>query len=97
AQADSQLGEDVIGMLQFQLVDWHERRPADAILAEMRERTAMLPLDLELRKQEGGPAAGKPVKLRVSGLNQDLEGAVEALRARLDKVGGFVDITDNRP
>ncbi len=97
AQADSQLGEDVIGMLQFQLVDWHERRSADAILAEMRERTAMLPLNLEFRKQEGGPAAGKPVKLRVSGLNQDLNQAMEALRARLEQVGGFVDLTDNRP
>lgn len=97
AQATGDMTEDVIGVLQFQFVDWHERRSADTILEEMRQRTADLPLKLEFRKQEGGPAAGKPIKLKVSGDNARLEDSVTELRARLQNLGGLVDISDNRP
>ena len=55
AQPDGQLGADVIGTLQFQFVDWHQRRPAKDILAEMSRRTADIPgVVLEFRKQEQG-------------------------------------------
>jgi oligopeptide/dipeptide ABC transporter ATP-binding protein len=40
AQPDGQLGADVIGTLQFQFVEWHERRSASQILADMSTRTA---------------------------------------------------------
>lgn len=97
AQPSGDMSEDVIGVLQFQFVDWHERRPADVILEEMRQRTSDMPLNLEFRKQEGGPAAGKPLKLKVSGDNNRLEAAVIELRHRLENLGGLVDISDNRP
>src|SRR5690554_1531608 len=97
AQATGDMTEDVIGVLQFQFVDWHERRPADDILEEMRQRTADMPLKLEFRKQEGGPTAGKPIKLKVSGEHDRLDEAVTELRARLENLGGLVDISDNRP
>lgn len=97
AQATGDMTEDVIGVLQFQFVDWHERRSADDILEEMRQRTADMPLKLEFRKQEGGPTAGKPIKLKVSGEHDRLDEAVTELRARLENLGGLVDISDNRP
>ncbi len=97
AHPDSNLSEDVIGQLSFQFTDWEQRRPANAILADMRERTANIPLNLEFRKQEGGPSQGKPIKVRVSGQVGKIAPAVEELRRRMQSIEGFVDISDNRP
>ncbi|MET4001213.1 efflux RND transporter permease subunit [Marinobacterium sp. MBR-109] len=98
AMADGQMAEDVIGILQFQLIDWHQRRPAAAILEDMRQRTNDLPgLRLEFRKQEQGPSAGKPVVLKLS--SQDsaaLDQAVSRVRSAMVKLGGLVDIEDDR-
>lgn len=98
AMADGQMAEDVIGILQFQLIDWHQRRPAAAILEDMRQRTSDLPgLRLEFRKQEQGPSAGKPVVLKLS--SQDsaaLDQAVSRVRSAMVELGGLVDIEDDR-
>jgi len=96
-QTDSELGEDVIGLISFQFVDWAERRTAVRLFEEMRARTGNLPLLLEFRKQEDGPTQAKPIKIRVSGAADALIPAVDALRQQMAEVGGFVDITDNRP
>ncbi len=93
-----QLGADVIGTLQFQFVDWHQRRPAKDILAEMSQRTASIPgVVLEFRKQEQGPTDGKPVKLQISSLDPELgEQWVERIRGEMTRLGGFADIEDDR-
>ncbi|RMH86664.1 efflux RND transporter permease subunit [Pseudomonas sp. AOB-7] len=98
AQPDGQLGADVIGTLQFQFVDWHQRRPAKDILAEMSRRTADIPgVVLEFRKQEQGPTDGKPVKLQISAMDPALsEQWVERIRGEMHRLGGFVDIEDDR-
>ena len=52
--------EDVIGRIQLRFVDWELRRPADEILAEVRERTADLAgLMVEPQGQESGITSGK--------------------------------------
>ncbi|MFI8744259.1 efflux RND transporter permease subunit [Pseudomonas sp. NPDC077186] len=98
AQPDGQLGADVIGTLQFQFVDWYQRRPAKDILAEMSRRTAGIPgVRLEFRKQEQGPTDGKPVKLQISALDPALsEQWVERIRGEMTRLGGFADIEDDR-
>ncbi|GGX87365.1 acriflavin resistance protein [Litchfieldella qijiaojingensis] len=93
-----QLGPDVIGVLQFQLIDWQQRRPAREILADMARRTEELAgIVLEFRQQEAGPAAGKPIQLEVSAVDmeQTLQ-AVDRLREAMGRLGGFRDIEDNR-
>ncbi|KFX68749.1 acriflavin resistance protein [Pseudomonas taeanensis MS-3] len=98
AQPDGQLGADVIGTLQFQFVDWHQRRPAKQILADMSRRSADIPgVVLEFRAQEEGPSSGKPVKLQISSLDRDQADLwVEQLRATMQRLGGFKDIEDDR-
>ncbi|MGQ7958434.1 efflux RND transporter permease subunit [Pseudomonas sp. SP16.1] len=98
AQPDGQLGADVIGTLQFQFVDWHQRRPARDILAEMSRRTAGIPgVLLEFRKQEQGPTDGKPVKLQISAMDPALgEQWVERIRGEMHRLGGFANIEDDR-
>ena len=93
-----QMGTDVIGVLQFQLVDWHKRRRAAKIIETMRERTADIHgVVLEFREQESGPGMGKPVQLLVSARDPDvMNDGVRQIREIMDSIGGFVDIEDNR-
>ncbi|HHX83154.1 MAG TPA: efflux RND transporter permease subunit, partial [Pseudomonadaceae bacterium] len=91
--------EDVIGRIQLQLVDWELRRPASEILAEVRQRTADLAgIVVETEVQQNGPTSGKPVQVEISARDSaTLPAAVEHVRRGMTAVGGFIDITDNRP
>ncbi len=92
------MAPDVIGVLQFQFTDWYTRRQATEILEDFRERTADIPgIELEFRKQEGGPADGKPIELLVSSLDSgQLDGYVDDIEQAMQSIGGFVDIEDDR-
>ena len=98
AVPDQQMGSDVIGMLQFQFIDWHQRRPARTILADMAERTQDIPgITLEFQEQEMGPGGGKPIVLEVSATDPEVADAgVDQLTAMMRQLGGFTDIQDNR-
>jgi len=90
--------EDVIGTIQLEFVDWDARRPADAIIEEIRERTADLAgVVVEPRKQEAGPPVGKPVQVQLSAIDPALLGpAADVVVATLQRLGGFVDIEDGK-
>ncbi|WNL43489.1 efflux RND transporter permease subunit [Halomonas sp. PAMB 3264] len=96
--ADDQMGDDVVGVLQFQFIDWYARRPARTILNEMAERTRDLPgITLEFQEQEQGPGGGKPIVLEISAADPDIADAgVDQLRELMQRLGGFTDIQDNR-
>ncbi|MFG6668577.1 efflux RND transporter permease subunit [Halomonas sp. HNIBRBA4712] len=96
--ANEQVGDDVVGVLQFQFIDWFERRPARTILSEMAERTADMPgITLEFQEQEQGPSGGKPIVLEVSANDPSVADAgVDQLRELMQSLGGFTDIQDNR-
>ncbi|OXY82000.1 efflux RND transporter permease subunit [Oceanimonas doudoroffii] len=98
AMADSQMGSDVIGVLQFQFTDWYLRRPASAIRETMLARTADIPgVVLEFREQQMGPGTGKPVEIRLSGSDDStLSAATDRLRHAMNELGGFADIEDDR-
>ncbi|HDZ49535.1 hypothetical protein LCGC14_0029850 [marine sediment metagenome] len=98
AVPNEQMGNDVIGMLQFQFIDWHERRPARAILADMAERAHDIPgITLEFQEQEMGPGGGKPIVLEISATDPAVADAgVNQLHQLMREVGGFVDIQDDR-
>lgn len=98
ASAGGELGADVIGTLQFQFIDWHQRRPAAAILQDMRQLTEHIPgIVLEFRQQQAGPAAGKPIELQISAQDPaQLDAAIDSLVRRMQQLGGFIDIEDDR-
>ncbi|KDE40674.1 RND multidrug efflux transporter [Nitrincola lacisaponensis] len=98
AMPSMQMGTDVIGILQFRLVDWHQRRHSEAIIQSMRELTEDIHgIELEFRKQDMGPGQGKPVELLISSDDPDLsEQAVELIREQMLTLGGFQDIEDDR-
>ncbi|MFL1467408.1 efflux RND transporter permease subunit [Marinobacter sp. HN1S83] len=96
--AGNQMAPDVVGVLQFQFTDWFTRRPANEILEDFRARTEDIPgIELEFRKQEGGPADGKPVELKVSSMDSEkLNSYVDQIQDRMSAMSGFVDIEDDR-
>ncbi|MFO8151852.1 efflux RND transporter permease subunit [Thioalkalivibrio sp.] len=90
--------EDVIGVIQLELRDWRVRPPASEILERLRRDTSDLPgIRLQFREQEGGPQMGKPIEVEVSHRDQEvLNDAVVHLRELMERIGGFVDVGDDR-
>lgn len=93
------LPDDTIGEIQMEFVDWQLRRPANEILAEIRQRTQGIPgVVIETQKAEKGPPTGKPVQVEFASRFPDrLAPAVEKLVTYLQKDDDFKDIEDNRP
>jgi multidrug efflux pump len=95
---EGDLPEDTIGIIQLELADWRTRRPAREVLAELRERTVDIPgLRIQIREQERGPTQGKPVIVEVRGRDRgEIDAAIEQVRGTMVRLGGFVDISDDR-
>jgi len=93
------LAEDVIGVIQLEFIDWQKRRPAAEIVPELRARTADIPgILVQVREQESGPSAGKPIQIEVSArAPEKLAPAIETIRSLFQDIGGFVDVEDSRP
>src|SRR5215210_2362525 len=89
-RGSNEVTEDTVGTIQFEFVDWRERRPASAIMDEIRDKTRDIPgVVIEVTKPRAGPPTGKPVTIQLSSLNPDLlypaaRKAAEILRARSD-------------
>ena len=98
AMPSMQMGTDVIGILQFRLIDWHERRQSSAIIESMRELTAdIYGIELEFRAQDMGPGQGKPVEILISADHPALaDQATDLIRQQMLTLGGFNDIEDDR-
>nr|WP_207148720.1 efflux RND transporter permease subunit [Lamprobacter modestohalophilus] len=99
ASGQGRAAEDVIGTIQLEFVDWDQRRPAELILSEIRERTADIPgIRVETRKAEGGPSEGKPIQIELSARDtSQIAAEVERVRALIERLGGFADVEDDRP
>ena len=81
-QGQEELTEDVIGSIQFEFIDWQERRPASVIMDEIRDRAADIPgIKVEVTAPNAGPPTGKPIQVQLS------SDYPEALRAAAQRVG----------
>ena len=90
--------EDVIGQIQMEFKPWGVRRPADAVLAEVRTAIAGIPgVQTEVQEQAQGPTQAKPVEIQIAGPGMDaLETATDFVRRGMAEVGGFTDVQDSR-
>ncbi|WP_371194985.1 efflux RND transporter permease subunit [Glaciecola sp. SC05] len=98
-QSQSDMPEDVIGVIQLDLSDWRTRPKAASLVETIRTKVNDIPgIKVQVREQETGPSAGKPVQLNVNSQNGDaLSPAVEHILRLMDEIGGFVDVEDSRP
>ena len=54
--------------------------------------------DFSITKQAQGPGGALPIRIEILGDDLDeIADATEAVVARMDEIGGFVDIADSRP
>ncbi len=91
--------EDQIGTLTLNYIEWDQRRNADDILAEVRDRTSdLVGIQIETRKPDSGPPQGKPIHIEFSSrFPEILESSVVAVRDLMESGDGIVNIEDSRP
>ncbi len=66
-KGSNEVPEDTIGTIQFEFVDWRERRTASAIMQDIRQMTADIPgVIIEVTKPAAGPPTGKPVTVQIT-------------------------------
>ena len=90
---------DIIGTISLEFADWETRRSADAILADIVERsTELAGIHVETAKEEAGPPVGKPIHILVtSRAPETIAPTVARIREKLDSMRGLKDIEDGRP
>lgn len=90
---------DLIGTIQIEFTDWDKRRTSDLISEQIRSDMADIAgIDVQVQAASNGPSAGKPINLRVTARDAAAQSAsVEAIRASMDTIGGFTDVTDSQP
>src|SRR5262245_2525775 len=71
-RGSNQVTEDTIGTVQFEFVDWKQRRRASVIMDDIRSMTKDIPgVVIEVTKPAGGPATGKPITLQIAAADQE--------------------------
>jgi multidrug efflux pump len=90
--------EDTIGTIFLEFAEWERRRPAAAILDEIRERTGHLAgIRVETREPDVGPPTGKDIQIELrSRFPARLPAMVEIFRAKLDGMADLIDVEDSR-
>ena len=90
---------DMIGSVRINFANWRTRRPADEILAEIRERTADIGgIQIETRTRQEGEQEGKPINIELSTSNGDaLRDAATRLREALESIPGVINAEDTAP
>ena len=95
----NELGEDTIGVIQFEFADWRTRAPGHEIMDGIRDKTADIPgIMVEVTAPRAGPPTGKPVQIQLAALDPDLlpaaaKKAAAVLAARAD----VRDVDDGLP
>jgi len=99
AASGQEVAEDVVGTIFMELAEWDERRPADELFKEIRERTSHLAgIQVEAREPDNGPPTGKDIQIEIrSQFPAQIEPVVKLFRAKFDEMEGLIDIEDSRP
>ena len=95
----NELGEDTIGVIQFEFADWRARPPAHEIMDAIRDKTADIPgILVEVTAPRAGPPTGKPVQIQLSALDPDLlPAAAKKAAAILAARSDVRDVDDGLP
>src|SRR6476646_6862590 len=95
----NELGEDTIGVIQFEFADWRARAPAHEIMDGIRAKTADIPgILVEVTAPRAGPPTGKPVQIQLAALDPDLlPAAAKKASALLAARTDVRDVDDGLP
>jgi multidrug efflux pump len=95
----NELGEDTIGVIQFEFADWRSRAPAHEIMDGIRALTADIPgILVEVTAPRAGPPTGKPIQIQLSALDPGLlPAAAKKAAAILSSRSDVRDVDDGLP
>lgn len=95
----NEVGPDVIGTIQYEFVDWRERKPASEILADLRVAMTGIPgVEIEVSVPQAGPPTGKAIQIQLSADDpSNLNAVAKAVAERLATVPDVIDISDGLP
>lgn len=95
----AEVAEDVVGVIQYEFIDWRERKNANAILADLREAMQGIPgVEIEVSVPDAGPPTGKAIQIRLSASNPaGLNDAARQIADELAKTPDVIDIDDGLP
>ena len=90
--------KDTIGSARLTFVHWSQRRDAEAIIAEIRDRVSDIAgVVIDARTPQRGPQRGQAIEIEFSARGKAaLEDAVAKVRGALEGIGGLRNIEDNR-
>lgn len=95
----SEAPADAIGTIQYEFVDWRERKGANEILADLRKGMQGIPgVDIEVSVPDAGPPTGKAIQIQLSaddptGMNE----IAKTIAAKLTSVPDVIDISNGLP
>ena len=91
--------EDVIGTIQYEFVDWRERKNASEILTDLRGALHGMPgIEAEVSVPEAGPPQGKPIQVELSADDPEgLDEAAATVANYLRTIPEVIDLSDGLP
>jgi multidrug efflux pump len=94
-----QIDEDVIGTIQYEFVDWRERKAASEILTDLRGALKEMPgIEAEVSVPDAGPPQGKPIQVELSADNPEgLDAAAQKVADYLRTIPEVIDLSDGLP
>ena len=98
-QGQEEVTEDVVGQIQFEFIDWQNRRPAGTIMDEIRDRTVDIPgIKVEVSAPNAGPPTGKPIQVQLSSdYPEALREAALKISDELSKYPEVIDLDNGLP
>ncbi|MDP3193774.1 efflux RND transporter permease subunit [Tabrizicola sp.] len=94
-----EIDADVIGVIQYEFVDWRMRKNANAILADLRQAMVGIPgVDIQVSVPQAGPPTGKAIQIQLSADDPTyLNEVAQQVAARLANVPDVIDISNGLP
>ncbi|AZL58619.1 efflux RND transporter permease subunit [Tabrizicola piscis] len=97
--AGNEVAPDVIGTIQYEFVDWRERKKASEILTDLRAEMVGIPgVDIEVSVPQAGPPTGKAIQIQLSADDPaNLNEVARAVSDQLAQVPDVIDISSGLP
>ena len=97
--AGNQAPRDSVGTIRTVFTDWDKREKAVSLMDQMRALVSTLAgAEVTITQQQEGPGGALPIRVEILGDDLDeLAAATNDVVARMNELGGFVDIVDSRP
>ena len=97
--AGNEVDADVIGTIQYEFVDWRERKNANAILADLRQAMIGIPgVDTQVSVPQAGPPTGKAIQIQLSADDPtNLNAVAQQVAEKLATVPDVIDISNGLP